>query len=99
MRVAVSSCYVVGVSVVHVQLSEDLAEAAQLSRTDPSADAARLLALGLFREDRISMGRAAELCETPVEAFLEFAGRRQVAMHYGVDELEEDRKSFERLNQ
>ena len=76
---------------VQVQLPEALAEEAQWSRSDPSADAARLLALELFREDKVSLGRAAELCETPVEAFMEFAGSRQVPLHYGIVELIEDR--------
>lgn len=70
---------------VQVQFSEDLAVAA------------RLLALELFREDKISLGRAAELCETPVEAFMEFAGQRQVALHNGLAELEEDRRAVQRL--
>src|SRR5258706_16474084 len=99
MRVVIPWCYVLSMSLVHVQLSGDLAEAAQLSRTDPSADAARLLALELFREDKISLGRAAELCETPVEAFMEFAGQRQVSLHYGTAELEADRRTLERFRQ
>ena len=82
---------------VQVQLSEDLAEAAQLNRSNPSADAARLLALELFREDKISLGRAAELSETPVEAFMEFAGQRQVPLHYGASELEADRQTMQRF--
>jgi len=73
---------------VQVQLSEDLVAAAELNRSNPSADAARLLALELFREDKISLGRAAELSETPVEEFMEFAGQRQVPLHYGTSELE-----------
>jgi len=84
---------------VQVQLSEDLAEAAQLNPTDPSTDAARLLALELFREDKVSLGRAAELCKTPLEAFMEFAGQREVPLHYGTTELEADRttlKHFQR---
>jgi len=83
--------------VVQVQLSEDLVEAAQLNRSNPSADAARLLALELFREDKVSLGRAAELCQTPVEAFMEFAGQRQVPLHYGTAELEADRNTLQRL--
>jgi predicted HTH domain antitoxin len=83
--------------VVQVQLSEDLAEAAQLNRSNPSVDAARLLALELFREDKVSLGRAAELCETPVEAFMEFAGKREVPLHYGTSELEADRQTLNRL--
>jgi predicted HTH domain antitoxin len=82
---------------VQVQLSEDLAEAAQLNRADPSADAARLLALELFREDKVSLGRAAELCKTPLEAFMEFAGQREVPLHYGTAELEADRITLKRL--
>ncbi|MBI4903734.1 MAG: UPF0175 family protein [Acidobacteria bacterium] len=84
---------------VQVELPEDLAEAAQLDPSNPSPDAARLLALELFREDKISLGRAAELCATPVEAFLEFAGQREVPMHYGVKELAEDRQALHRLRQ
>jgi predicted HTH domain antitoxin len=82
---------------VQVQLSEDLVVAAQLNRANPSADAARLLALELFREDKISLGRAAELSETPVEAFMEFAGQRQGPLHYGALELEADRQTMQRF--
>jgi predicted HTH domain antitoxin len=35
-------------------------------------EAAKLLALELFRKDKVSMGRAAELCHMPLEAFMEF---------------------------
>jgi predicted HTH domain antitoxin len=83
--------------IVQVELSEDLAEAAQLNRTNPSADAARLLALELFREDKVSLGRAAELCQTPVETFMAYAGQRQVPLHYGTAELEADRQTLQRF--
>lgn len=84
---------------VQVTLPESLVEAAQLSRSNPSVDAARLLALELFREDKVSLGRAAELCDTPVETFMEFAGQRKVPLHYGIEELEEDRATLQRLRQ
>jgi predicted HTH domain antitoxin len=82
---------------VQVELPADLARAAGLNGTNPSTEAARLLALGLYRENRISLGRAAELCQTPVEQFMEFAGRHEVALHYGLDDLEEDRRTLQRL--
>jgi predicted HTH domain antitoxin len=83
--------------VVHVELTEALAEAAQLNRANPSPDAARLLALELFREDKVSLGRAAELCQTPVEAFMEFAAQHEVPLHYGTVDLEADRRTLQRL--
>jgi predicted HTH domain antitoxin len=82
---------------VQVELTEDLAKAAQLDRANPSPDAARLLALELFREDKVSLGRAAELCQTPLEAFMEFAGQRQVPLHYSTADLEADRQTLQRL--
>ncbi len=82
---------------VQVELTEDLAMAAQLDRANPSPDAARLLALELFREDKVSLGRAAELCQTPLEIFMEFAGKRQVPLHYSTADLEADRQIFQRL--
>ena len=83
--------------VVRVELTEDLAKAAELNQANPSMDAARLLALELFREDKVSLGRAAELCETPLEAFMEFASQREVPLHYGAEELESDRHTMQRL--
>lgn len=82
---------------VHIELPDDLANAVQLDRREPSADTARLLALLLFREDKISLGKAAELSRTPIEAFMEFAGRHGVPLHYGVEDLEEDRCSMTRI--
>jgi predicted HTH domain antitoxin len=76
--------------VVQVELTEALVEAAQLDRANPSPDAARLLALELFREDKVSLGRAAELCQTPLEAFMEFAAQHEVPLHYGTADLEAD---------
>jgi predicted HTH domain antitoxin len=55
------------------------------------------LALELYREGKVSLGRAAELCHTPLELFMEFAGRHEVPLHYGADDLEEDRRTLQRL--
>ena len=82
---------------VRVDIPAELVVAAGLDADDISAGAARLLALELYREDRVSLGRAAELCHLPVERFMEFAGRHNVPLHFGADDLEEDRRTLERL--
>jgi predicted HTH domain antitoxin len=63
---------------------------------DPSRQVARLLALDLFRENKVSLGRAAELCATLIAVFMVFAGEREVPMHYSVSDPEEDRMTLER---
>jgi predicted HTH domain antitoxin len=85
------------VDTVRVDLPADLAREAGLGETDPSRDAARLLALSLYREEAVSLGRAAELCGMSVEHFLEYAGNHGAVTHYGPDELAEDRATLERL--
>lgn len=82
---------------VKVDLPTALVQAAQLDTANLSDGAARFIALELFREDKVSLGRAAELCRTPVEAFMQFAAEHEVPLHYGVTELEEDRRTMERL--
>ena len=69
----------------------------QLNAGDLAKETAKLLALELFREDKVSLGRAAELCHTPVEAFMEFAAEHEVPLHYGIAELEEDRRTLAKL--
>jgi predicted HTH domain antitoxin len=47
---------------VDIKLPSALLRAADLEEQNLSQEAARLLALELYREDKISLGRAAEFC-------------------------------------
>jgi len=64
---------------------------------DASRESAKLLSLELYRENKVSLGRAAELCDMPLEAFMVFAGKHEAPMHYSVPDPEEDRMTLERL--
>jgi predicted HTH domain antitoxin len=56
------------------------------------------LPLELFREDKVSLGRAAELCGTPIAAFMVFAAHHGVQpLRYGGADLVEERPSIDRL--
>jgi predicted HTH domain antitoxin len=81
-----------------LELPADLLQVvSQLNAGDLAGETAKLLALELFREDKISMGRAAELCHTPLAAFMEFAAEHNAPMHYGLAELEQDRRTLAKL--
>ncbi len=83
---------------VQITVPAELLEAAGVNLADASRESARLLALELYRENKVSLGRAAELCNMPVEAFMVFAGKHEAPMHYSVSDLEEDRVTLERLS-
>jgi predicted HTH domain antitoxin len=87
-----------GMATVNLELPADLVLAAKLDQGDVSQEAAKLIALELFREGAVSLGRAAELCETPLAAFMDFAAAHSVPpLNYGVDQLEEDRSTLAKL--
>jgi predicted HTH domain antitoxin len=68
---------------VDVKLPPELLRMANLEGSSLSQEAARLLALELYREDKVSLGRAAELCQTPLAAFMDFLRRSTVSPRYG----------------
>jgi predicted HTH domain antitoxin len=83
---------------VDVKLPSELLRAANLEESSLSQEAARLLALELYREDKVSLGRAAELCQTPLAAFMDFAAEHGVPpLRYSFEDLEEERHTAERL--
>ncbi|HEY9431679.1 MAG TPA: UPF0175 family protein [Blastocatellia bacterium] len=45
----------------------------------------------------VSLGRAAELCGVSQAEFMQFAAEREVALHYTLEDLVQDRKFIERL--
>ena len=82
-----------------VKLPSELLRAANLEESSSlSQEAARLLALELYREDKVSLGRAAELCQTPLAAFMDFAAKHGVPpLRYSFEDLEEERQTADRL--
>jgi predicted HTH domain antitoxin len=83
---------------VRIELPSALLRAANLDGDNPSQEAARLLALELFREEKISLGRAAELCQTPIADFMDFVAKHGVPpLRYGNEDLEEERRITDRF--
>jgi predicted HTH domain antitoxin len=83
---------------VDVKLPAELLRAANLEGSSLSQEAARLLALELYREDKVSLGRAAELCQTSLAAFMDFAAKHGVPpLRYSFEDLEEERKNTDHL--
>ena len=83
---------------IDVKLPAELLKAANLGEGSLSQEAARLLALELYREDKISLGRAAELCQTPLVAFMDFVAKHGVPpLRYSFEDMEEERRTADRL--
>jgi predicted HTH domain antitoxin len=86
------------VKTVNIELPAELVKAANLEPANLSEEAARLFALELYREGKVSLGRAAELCKTPLAGFMDFAARHGVPpLQYSAEDLDEERQSTERL--
>jgi predicted HTH domain antitoxin len=85
------------VASVKVELPSDLVVAAKLDQGNVSEEAAKLIALALFREGSVSLGRAAELCATPLAPFMDFAAAHGVPpLNYGPNHLEEDLRTADK---
>ena len=83
---------------VDVKLPSELMRVANLGESGLSQEVARLLALEFYREDKVSLGRAAELCLTPLAAFMDFAARHRVPpLRYSFEDMEEERQTAGRL--
>lgn len=84
---------------MRVELPSALLKAANLEEnSNLSQEAARLLALELYREDKVSLERAAALCQTPLAAFMDFVAKHGVPpLRYTYEDLEEERKSTNHL--
>lgn len=53
-------------------------------------EAALHLAIGLFGDDKVTLGQAASIAGIPQPIFLQEIGKRRIPVHYGVEELEQD---------
>jgi predicted HTH domain antitoxin len=79
---------------ITLQLPDELVTLAGINKDKLSQETLQLVVLELYREELISLGKAAELCNLSIEAFMAFSASREVALHYGEAELENDREFF-----
>ncbi len=55
------------------------------------------LAIGLFADDKVTLGQAASIAGISQPAFLQELGKQRVPVHYGVEELEQDIATAKKL--
>jgi predicted HTH domain antitoxin len=53
-------------------------------------EAALHLAIGLFADDKVTLGQAASIAGISQPAFMHELGKRNIPLHYGMEELEQD---------
>jgi predicted HTH domain antitoxin len=83
---------------VRIELPSALLRAANLEGSNLSQEIARLLALELYREDKVSLGRAAELCQMPLATFIDFAAKHSVPpLRDSIEDLEKERRTADHL--
>jgi predicted HTH domain antitoxin len=83
---------------VEIKISDELLKAARVPEERRSEEVAKLLALELYRERAVSLGRAAELGDVSIAEFMEFAGEREVELDFATDDAQQDPRIPERLN-
>jgi predicted HTH domain antitoxin len=76
-----------------VVVPDDVMQAAGLSE----AEARLALALELFRQERLTLGQASRVAGIPQAEMLAELGRHEIPIHYGVDELNEDLRTIQKL--
>ena len=83
---------------VNLELPAELVSAAKLDQGDVSAEAAKFIAMELFREGTVSLGRAAELCGASLAAFMDFVASHGIPpLKYGIEEFEQDQLTLARF--
>lgn len=75
---------------LQIELSESVVDAIRLPETEQPARLRLELAVALYTQDLISLGKAAELAGSDRHQLSLELARRQVVKHYGHPELEED---------
>lgn len=76
-----------------VTIPDEILEAASITETE----LLREIALILFQQKKISLGKAAHLAQMDQLQFLHLLGSRKIPIHYGIEEFEEDLQTLEKL--
>ena len=73
-------------------ISDEILTAAHISEPELK----RELALSLFQQERLTLAQASRLAEMSQLAFQSLLAERQIPIHYGVQEFQEDLRTLRR---
>ncbi len=81
--------------IMNLYLPDELLSGRDLSEQDLLLH----LAIGLYIDDRVSLGRAARIAGISVPAFLDELGNRRIPIHYRHEDFEADLRTLRSLEQ
>jgi predicted HTH domain antitoxin len=70
---------------------------AELEKHISSEEAALVLAVGLFADDKVTLGQAASIAGISQPALMQELAKRKIPLHYGIEELEQDIATVKKL--
>jgi len=73
-----------------VKISDEMLAAAHLNETEMK----RELAISLFALDRLTLAQASRFAEVDQLAFQAFLADREIPIHYGIEEFNEDLRNL-----
>ena len=73
-------------AIATLEIPQDVLDAAQMN----AQDVRRELALALYAQNRLSLGKARELAGLSLWEFRQWLGTRGIAAHYDADDLQDD---------
>lgn len=78
----------------HLEIPDDVLDAAKLSLEEIRVE----LAIHLYAQGRLSVGKARELAGLSLWDFRQIAGRRKIPVHFDADDLEQDLITLRQLD-
>lgn len=78
---------------VTLELPSDVLLATRLTKSEIKVE----LAIHLFDQGKLSLGKARELADMDIWQFMQLLGARGITAHYDIDEYEEDLDTLKRL--
>ncbi|MDR1702972.1 MAG: UPF0175 family protein [Sporomusaceae bacterium] len=79
---------------IRIDFPKDILLAANISELNAAKDIKQYLALYLFKEKILSLGKACELSQLSKAEFMELVGQAKIPLNYDVDDYEEDLKTI-----
>ncbi len=89
-------CYPLMALTTKVKIPEEIVELLGESKKTLPRRIEESLALQLYMEEKVSMGKVAELLGLTVSEFLELMRRRKIRLHYTAHDLKQDAATLER---